>query len=166
MTILFPVVSVASISPLSCRDFVCVQPSSHRTPCWHDGRHENYTGPNLFISYNSASKSSKNVLLCNVKSDATEYKSHSGTNIYLTTVIQQQKCLFSHLSDADAKESRNLNLYLAKKKWWKFHHPNETSFNFFQTAVLDLINFSLSELRRLNPHLLIDELTVENAISR
>ena len=37
---------------------------------------------------------------------------------------------------------------------------------YLQTAVLDLINFSLSELRRLNPHLLVDELTVENAISR
>jgi DNA excision repair protein ERCC-4 len=35
-----------------------------------------------------------------------------------------------------------------------------------QTSVLDLINFSLSELKRLNPNLLVDDLTVENAISR
>jgi DNA excision repair protein ERCC-4 len=35
-----------------------------------------------------------------------------------------------------------------------------------QTSVLDLINFSLSELRRLNPNLLVDDLTVENAIAR
>ncbi len=35
-----------------------------------------------------------------------------------------------------------------------------------QTSVLDLINFSLSELKRLNPNLLVDDLTIENAISR
>ena len=35
-----------------------------------------------------------------------------------------------------------------------------------QTAVLDLITFTLSEVRRLNPHLATDELTVENCVSK
>ncbi len=41
---LFSVVSVASLSSLSCREFVCLQPSSDRTSRRHDGRHENYPG--------------------------------------------------------------------------------------------------------------------------
>ena len=35
-----------------------------------------------------------------------------------------------------------------------------------QTAVLDLISFTLKELKRLNPHLYTEELTVENAMSK
>lgn len=35
-----------------------------------------------------------------------------------------------------------------------------------QTAVLDLMNFTLQELKRINPSLETEELTVENAISK
>lgn len=48
----------------------------------------------------------------------------------------------------------------------ELHVELTDSMRTIQNSVLDLINFSLSELRRLNPHLLVDELTVENAISR
>ena len=35
-----------------------------------------------------------------------------------------------------------------------------------QTAVLDLVTFTLKEVRRLNPALATEELTVENAMSK
>lgn len=48
----------------------------------------------------------------------------------------------------------------------ELHVDMTPSMRTIQSSVLDLINFSLSELRRLNPNLLVDDLTVENAISR